>query len=258
VDRRRLFRAHGRAVDRLGGRYVTSVDIGTGQEDMPFIAETTRHVTGLPEEMRDPARGTARGVLRAMQGALRHVTGTDDPANRTVAIQGCGHVGHQLASQLRDAGARLVVSDVDVARARRVGAELGAEVVAADEIYEARADVFAPCAVGAVLDDATIPRLRCAIVAGAANNQLGDDRHGQALHDRGILYVPDFIANAGGATFLCIPLAGWSEERMWAHVDRFDQVVAEVLALAGREGLLPHRAAERIAEERLAAGPGNA
>jgi leucine dehydrogenase len=250
-DRAALLRAHGRAVDYLRGRYVTSVDIGTGPEDMVVVREGTSHVTGLPGELGDPSPITARGVVRAMQAARQHAAGTASLANVRVALQGCGHVGRSLAEQLRDLGARLTVSDVDAKRARATADLCGGDVCDTDAIYGVEADIYAPCATGASLNDATISRLEARIVAGAANNQLAEDRHDQLIRDRGIVYVPDFIANAGGAIYLCRVLAGWSDDEVANAVEGIFDTALDVLQRAQHNGTGTLAAAEAIVEARL-------
>ena len=250
-DRAALLRAHGRAVESLKGRYVTSVDIGTGPEDMVFIRETTTHVTGLPNEMNDPSPVTARGVVCAIEAAQYVRTSSRDLRGVRVAVQGCGHVGRSLALQLHALGARLIVSDVSRDRAITVAAQCEAEVMPPGDIYEAQADVYAPCATGATLNARTIPRLRVRAVAGAANNQLETNRDGDALRTRGITYVPDFIANAGGAIYLCRVLAGWTNARTDAAVESIFDSSVEVLRRADKEGIPAQDAAERVVDARL-------
>ena len=250
-DRAALLRAHGRAVDHLRGRYVTSVDIGTGPDDMVVVRETTAHVTGLPNELGDPSPITARGVVRAMQAGRQHETGAPSLSGVTIALQGCGHVGRSLAEQLATLGANLVVSDVDDTRANATGAASGATVCDSDAIYGVQADIYAPCATGATLNDSTIPRLTARLVAGAANNQLAEDRHDAALRDRGIVYVPDFIANAGGAIYLCRVLAGWSDAEVAAAVEGIYDTALDVLKRAQQGGIGTLAAAEQIVEARL-------
>ncbi|HEU0076431.1 MAG TPA: Glu/Leu/Phe/Val dehydrogenase dimerization domain-containing protein, partial [Longimicrobiaceae bacterium] len=198
ADRAALFRAHGRFVAAFGGTFSTGEDVGTGPDDMAWIAEATPHVGGLAHGLGDPSPHTARGVFRAMQAAVLHARGSAELAGLTVAVQGCGNVGWNLARLLRDAGAGLVVADVDRERALRLAADFGAGVVEADAIYDEPALVFAPCALGGVLNDGTIPRLAARIVCGGANNQLLEPRHGDMLAERGILYAPDYVANGGG------------------------------------------------------------
>ena len=253
-DRAALLRAHGRAVESLNGRYITSVDIGTGPVDMVTVRETTTHVTGLPNELDDPSPVTARGVVCAIEAARFVRTGSRDLHDVRIAIQGCGHGGKALALQLHALGARLVVSDVSRERVDAVVAEIAAEVCRPDEIYDARADVYAPCATGATLNARTIPRLEVSAVAGAANNQLETDADGDALRARGITYVPDFIANAGGAIYLCRVLAGWTDAETDAAVKSIFDSSVEVLRHAEREGISAQTAAERVVEARLGIG----
>lgn len=254
VDRERLLRAHGRFVDRFGGRFITGEDSGTSMADMEIIRRETKHVTGLAHRSGDPSPWTARGVFRAIQAAARQRWGSETLAGRTVAIQGCGHVGFQLALLLHRAGARLVVTDVDPERVRRTVDETGAEAVDPEAIYDVAADVFAPCALGGAVNDETIPRLKAGIVAGAANNQLLEERHGRALEERGILYAPDFVANAGGVISATVDVLGWDEAQAGERIDGIYDTMLSVFAIAGREGVSTSVAANRLAEERLRAG----
>ena len=250
-DREKVFRAHGRFVETFGGAYVTAEDVGTSPADMELVARETRHVAGLADRSGDPSPHTARGVFRAMQAAARFRWGADSLAGRTVAVQGCGHVGAQLARELRAAGAFLVVADVDEERARRIARELDGLAVRADEIYGAAADVFAPCALGGVVNDETLPRLRAEIVCGAANNQLLEARHGDALHARDVLYAPDYAANAGGVINGCRELLGWTPEQSALKVHAIYDTLLDIFALALEQNVPPHAAAERLAEARL-------
>ncbi len=254
IDRPALFRAHGRAVERLGGRYITSVDIGTAPDDMRFVREETKHVAGLPTPFGDPSPATAHGVQRAIEAAVKHVWGRTDLSGRTIAIQGCGHVGYHLARGLHQAGARLVVSDSASDRAARVAKEFDAKVVAPAEIESVQVDVFAPCAFGGGLSAKTIPQLRCGAVAGAANNQLLADADGALLEGRGIAYAPDFIANAGGLIYLGQEVLGWSAERVTAKLDGIFDTLSEVFQLASSQRIPSSEAAVRIAKRRLDAG----
>jgi len=251
LDRETLFRAHGRFIAQLGGRYITAEDVGTSPADMAFIRQETEHAAGLGSTG-DPSPWTARGALRAVQAAALHRWGSDDLTGRTVALQGCGNVGEQLARGLREAGARLVVTDVDSGRIRRVVEATGARAVAPEEIYGEAADVFAPCALGGVLNPETIPRLRVEIVAGAANNQLLTPEDGDRLAERGITYAPDYVANAGGVISGCRELLGWSPETVRERIERIYGTLLAVFLLAGERGISPHRAADHLAEQRLA------
>jgi leucine dehydrogenase len=251
IDRKAVFRAHGRAVEKLGGRYITSVDIGTGPDDMVFVREETTHVGGLPAPFGSPSPATARGVQRAIEAALLEVCGSADAAGRTIAIQGIGNVGYGLARGLHDVGATLVVSDVDTARAERVAKEFGARVVAVDVIHAEKVDVFAPCAFGAGLNATTIPQLRCGIIAGAANNQLATSDDAKRLSDRGIAYAPDFIANAGGLIYLGQEVLGWTHEQTMAKVDAIFDTVRQVFQRAKKHNITTAEAAVALAKERL-------
>jgi leucine dehydrogenase len=213
-SRQRLFRAHGALIETLGGKYITAEDVGTSPADMEHILIETNHVAGLKNRSGDPSPHTARGVLRAMQAAAKQRWGSDDLRGKTVAIQGCGHVGYYLAQQLHQAGANLIVTDVDRQRVERVVLDFAAQAETADNIYGAQADIFAPCALGGILNEETIPRLRAQLVVGAANNQLLEPHHGELLEQRGILYVPDYAANAGGVIHGCsIEMLGWDPEQ---------------------------------------------
>jgi leucine dehydrogenase len=253
AQREMIFRAHGRFVDSLGGRYVTAEDVGTSTGDMDFVHMETDYVAGLAGASGDPSPVTAHGVFRAIQASARHRWGSDALGGRTVAIQGCGNVGHYLATELSRAGAKLVVTDIDPERVKRVVSETGARAVATDEIYGQHADVFAPCALGAVINDSTLPQLKVEIVAGAANNQLLEDRHGDALESRGILYAPDYVANAGGVINVYSELAGWSRERSLRKADEIYHTVLNVFEIAQQDGIPTYQAADRLAERRIAA-----
>ncbi len=241
--RRALFTAYGRAIESLGGVYVTAEDVGVTPEDMRAVARSTRHVAGLPDgeaASGDPSPVTARGVFEGLKACVRRRLGRDDLAGVGVAVQGTGHVGARLCGHLAEAGARLIVTDVSEDAAARVAAETGAERVATDAIYDAEVDVFAPCALGAVLNSDTIPRLRCSVVAGGANNQLSEEAMDGALRERGILYAPDYVINGGGV----INVAGeilaaresrrfdprWVEEKLTALIATLESVLDRAIA----------------------------
>lgn len=251
TNREMLFRAHGRFTDSLGGRYVTAEDVGTTVEDMDFVHMETRYVTGIGSKSGDPSSVTAHGVFRAIQASAFHKWGSSSLAGRTVAVQGCGHVGAHLATELHAAGAKLVVTDIDAKRVDAVVAATGATAVALDDIYATKADIFAPCALGGVINDTTLPQLTVDIVAGAANNQLLEPRHGDALADRGILYAPDYVANAGGVINVYSELTGWSRERSLRKADEIYETVLSVFRLAESTGIPTYKAADRVAEQRI-------
>lgn len=251
TDREAIFRAHGRFVDTFDGRYITAEDVGTSPADMEHIRSETRHVGGLMGGGGDPSPWTARGIFRAMQAAAKYRWGSDDLARRTVAIQGCGNVGYYLASYLSATGARLFVSDVDANKVERAVGLFDAVAVAPEEIYEVKADIFAPCALGGVLNDQTIERLRTEIVTGGANNQLLEPRHGDALAARDILYTPDYAANSGGVINGCRDVLGWAPAQVTAKVNDIYQTVLNVFYLAAAERIPTYQAADQLAEEYL-------
>jgi leucine dehydrogenase len=251
-DREMLFRAHGRAVESLGGRYITAEDVGTSPEDMEFVAMETKHVSGLAGRSGDPSPVTAYGVYRGIKACAAVEYGDDSLKGRHVAVQGLGHVGYNLCEDLAQEGAKLTVTDIDRERVQRVVDAFGAEAVEADEIYDVEADVFAPCALGAVIDDDTIDRLRVDIVAGAANNQLAESSvHGPGLHERGILYAPDYVINAGGLINVYGELRDWSLDRSKRKAGEIYNTLLRIFDLAKCERIPTETAANRVAEERL-------
>jgi len=244
-----LMRAHGRFVQTLGGRYIPGIDVGTDMADLEAIAVEAEHVSCVRG---DPSPMTALGVFEGIRACLAAARGTDDLAGVRVCVQGAGHVGTALAELLREQSAELLIADVDGARARALAARLGGRAIDAAAATATACDVLAPCAMGAVVDDASLPALRCAIVAGAANNVLAAPEHGEALHERGILYAPDFCINAGGLIFLEEEMLGHDPVRTERRVRRVGQLVRDVLARAELDGTSPARAADALARERLA------
>ncbi|MDB4880085.1 MAG: Glu/Leu/Phe/Val dehydrogenase [Gemmatimonadetes bacterium] len=252
ADREMIFRAHGRFVESLGGRYITAEDVGTSTADMDFVHMETKNVSGLAGRSGDPSPVTAHGVFRSIQAAAKERWGSDDLGTRTVTVQGCGHVGYYLAKELHAAGAKLVVTDIDAERVKQVVHEFGARAVGPDEIYGVQADIFAPCALGAIINDRTIPQLKVEIVAGAANNVLLEpDKHGVALEGRGILYTPDYVANAGGVINVYSELAGWDSARAFRKADEIYDTILKVFAIAKDEKIPSYVAADRLAEQRI-------
>ena len=252
-SREMIFRAHGRFVESLGGRYVTAEDVGTSPADMDFVQMETEYVAGLAGRSGDPSPVTAHGVFRTIEASARFRWGSDDLTGRTVSLQGCGHVGYYLAKELSDAGAKLVVTDIDAERVKRVVSEFGATAVKPDDIYGVKADIFAPCALGATINDKTIPQLKVEIVAGAANNQLAEPRHGDVLEEKGLLYAPDYVANAGGVINVYSELAGWDSSRSLRKADEIYDTILGVFEIAKQDGLPTYQAADRLAERRLKA-----
>jgi leucine dehydrogenase len=226
---------------------------------MDWAGEETAYVLGRTRGggSGDPSPVTARGVWFGIRAAVKHKLQRGGLAGVRVAIQGLGHVGYNLARLLAEDGARLIVADIDPARVERAADELSVKVVAIDDILSAECEVLAPCALGGVLNDDTIPRLACQIVAGAANNQLLEDRHGAALHARGILYAPDYVINAGGLINIALELepGGYDRARALARVEAIGATLAEVFERSAHDGTPTHEVADRMARERIAAGP---
>jgi leucine dehydrogenase len=253
-----LMRAVGVAIARLGGRYVTGEDSGTNVDDMAQIRSETDCVMGLPERLGgsgDPSPSTARGCFVGIQAAARHRLGRASLEGLRVAVQGLGNVGTHLCGMLRAAGAELIVTDTRAGAIEHVVREFGATAAAPEAIHEAEADVFAPCALGAVINDATLRHLKAVIVAGAANNQLADEkRHGEGLRARNILYAPDYVINAGGMIQLALERANGLD---WADIDRritaIGDTLMQIFARADQAGIPTSAAARELAEARLTA-----
>jgi leucine dehydrogenase len=251
-DREKIFRAHGRFVQTLGGRYITAEDVGTSTKDMSYVQMETKHVAGLAGKSGDPSPVTAHGVFRAVQASANRKWGSDSLEGKTVAIQGCGSVGSYLAKELHEAGARLIVSDIDAAKTEKVAKATGAKVVKGNAIFAAVADIFSPCALGGIINDKTIPMLKVEIVAGGANNQLLEERHGDELQRRGILYAPDYVANAGGVINVYGEVAGWDAQRALDKADDIYDTILKVFDIAEAKKIPTYEAADRLAELRLA------
>ncbi|HVM00639.1 MAG TPA: Glu/Leu/Phe/Val dehydrogenase dimerization domain-containing protein [Egibacteraceae bacterium] len=252
-----LLRAYGRVVASLNGRYVTACDVGTYPADMSIVARETRWATGAEVEeggSGDSGVLTAYGTFVGIRACVERAFGSSSLADRHVAIQGVGKVGYRLAGYLAGEGAKLTVADVDGAAAARCAERYGAQLVPVDRVHAVDADVFSPNALGGVISDATLPELACAIVAGAANNQLAEPRHGEALADAGILYAPDYVINAGGLIQVADELhpGGYSAERAERRVATIADRLHAVFALAAEEGCSTAEAAERFAERRMA------
>ncbi len=252
-EQRDLLERYGRLVASLRGAFATGQDLGTGPEEMRIVADTAGgfvHGVSADGTMVDPGPFTARGVVAGIRAAVKHRFGADDLSGRSVLIQGVGDVGRPLATILAADGAKLLLSDLDPSRIEPVAASLGAAVVPPDQVYRTRCDVYAPCAIGATINSITIPELACAIVAGSANNQLAEPADAEQLRERGILYVPDYVINAGGAIAFGMGLS--DEAAILARVDRIGETVAAVLSEASANGGSPLDAARRIGEEKLA------
>ncbi|HSH23095.1 MAG TPA: Glu/Leu/Phe/Val dehydrogenase dimerization domain-containing protein [Acidimicrobiales bacterium] len=249
-----LLRAYGRFVDSFGGRYITAEDVGTDQADMDLLREETVHVTGTSESVGgsgDPSPATALGLVHALHAVVDHRFGSPSLEGCSVAVVGVGKVGAALVRHLRAAGAEVAVADIDPVRVQAMVATHGARALEADDALSADVDVLAPCALGAVLDATTIPRLRCAVVCGSANNQLAEPEGARRLADRGILYAPDYVVSAGGIINIAEELVGYDRARATAKLAAIGATTARVLTDADRLGITTIDAADRLAESRL-------
>lgn len=252
ADREMIFRAHGRAVESLGGRYITAEDVGVSVHDMEYVRMETSHCAGLLGRSGDPSPVTAHGVYVGIKASAKHTWGDDGLGGRHVSVQGLGHVGYWLCSYLHAEGARLTVTDIHEDRVERVVDEFGATAVGPDEIYGVDADIYAPCALGATINDDTVDGYTVEIVAGAANNQLAEPRHGERLRERGILYAPDYVINAGGLINVYGELHDWSAERAKQKASGIYDTLLRIFERADAEGIAEGEAADRIAEARIA------
>jgi leucine dehydrogenase len=254
-DRAALFMAFGRFVENLRGHYITAEDSGTGLEDMEIIRSVTKHVTGVDVShggSGDPSPFTALGVRRGIEACVKIKLGRDTLEGIHVAVQGVGHVGYHLCKELAAQGAKLSVADVDPLKAERAHREFGASVVPLDAIFDVACDVLAPCALGSALNDVTIPRLRAGIVAGAANNQLAEPRHGDDLNARGILYAPDYAINAGGLINVATEVTGYDAEKARARTLRIYDTIHEIAERSAKSLTPTYRVADLLVEEKLA------
>jgi leucine dehydrogenase len=246
----------GEFIDKLGGKYIAAKDMNITSEDLIQVQQRTRHVlgiTGVPGSSGDPSPMTAHGLFRALEATVEHQTGKRSLSGLKVAVQGLGHVGYRYAEIIREAGAQLWVTDLNDAVVQKAKTELGATPVPMDAIYDQKVDVFSPCARGAVLNSKTIPRLHCRAVCGAANNQLATEEDGQRLHDRGILYAPDYAVNSGGIINIFIEYAhrGYDEAKALAKTDEIYPTMKEIFRRSQSQKLPPSEVADQLAEERL-------
>ncbi|WP_373084408.1 Leu/Phe/Val dehydrogenase [Sneathiella sp.] len=248
----KLFKAFGCAVERLNGTYIAAEDVGTSVADLEMARKMTSHIAGISEgKCGDPSPATAWGVFNGLKAAVHFRLKKDDLSGLKVAVQGLGHVGFELCRYLKEAGARLVVADIDPNAVTRAIREFGAGAVAVDEIYDAGADVFAPCALGAILNDETISRLTARIIAGSANNQLAEDRHADVLKSRGILYAPDYCINAGGIIVISHEGPDFDRKIAMDQVAGIYKTATNIFERAAREDTSTAQIADKIALERL-------
>jgi len=250
-----LFRSFGRFVEGLSGRYITAEDVGTSVKDMEWVRMETQYVTGISRALGgsgDPSPVTALGTYSGIRATVKKQLGKESLVGLKVAVQGVGHVGYYLCRYLSEEGAQLYVTDIDSDALKRVVDEFGAEVIGLDDIYEADVDIYAPCALGATLNDNTIPKLKCSIVAGAANNQLKDESiHGHMLQERGILYAPDYAINAGGLINVANEIKGYNRERAFSQAEGIYDMLTTIYELAEADGVTTHEAASKVAVKRM-------
>lgn len=249
-----LFRAFGQYVNSLNGKYITAEDVGTCVNDMEHVFMETQWVTGIPKDFGgsgDPSPYTAHGVYMGIKAAAHEKFGTDSLKGMRVAVQGLGNVGSNLVKYLVEEGAKVIVSDIDQARVKLHNDMYKVDVVAPDQILGVDCDIQAPCALGAIVNDQTIGKFKCKVIAGGANNQLAEARHGDQLREIGILYAPDYVVNAGGLMNVFVELEGYSPERAFEKTRRVYDNVKKVIAIAKRDNIGTHTAADRLAEERI-------
>jgi len=252
-----LMRKFGSFVESLGGKYITAEDVGINTKDMAYVRMETKHVTGIPESMGgsgDPSPVTAYGVYMGMKAAAKYKWGNDNLAGKIVVVQGVGHVGKNLVKHLTEEGAKVIINDINKIRLAELAEEFGATIVMGDAIFDLDMDIYAPCALGATVNPETLSRLRCSVIAGAANNQLEDEvRDGKICTDKGIVYAPDFLINAGGLINVYSEIKGYDREQALEQTRKIYDTTLEILKKAELEDITTHAAALQIAEQRIAA-----
>jgi leucine dehydrogenase len=249
-----LFRAFGQYVQSLNGRYITAEDVGTTEKDMENVYAETRWVTGISKSLGgsgDPSPFTAHGVLMGLKASVKEKLSTDSLKGIRVAVQGLGNVGSHLVEYLVKEGAQVTVTDIDADKCKKIEKEFNVKVVDKDQILFQEVDVLAPCALGAIFNDQTIAKLKTKIICGGANNQLAEQRHGQALKELGILYAPDYVVNAGGLMNVFVELEKYSMERAFAKTQTIYDNTLEIFKIAKAENIPTNLAADRLAERRI-------
>lgn len=250
-DREMIFRAHGRAVESLGGRYITAEDVGVSVEDMEYVRMETEHCAGLLGRSGDPSPVTAFGVYQGIRASAHHRYGDASLSGKRISVQGLGHVGHHLCRMLAEDGANLTVTDIRPERTQEVAKEFDAASVEPDQIYAAEADIFAPCALGAIVNDATLEALSVDIIAGSANNQLAEARHGGVLREREVLYAPDYVINAGGLVNVYGEIHDWTPEQSRRKAGEIFGTLLRIFELAEEAGVPTNEAADKLAQQRV-------
>lgn len=250
-----FFKRYGRFIESLNGIYITAEDVGTSTQDMVWINQETNHVCGLPGKSGDPSPITALGVYVGMKACAKLQFGNDSLSGKKIAVQGAGHVGHYLMQHLHEEGAEIIVTDIDQSALKRAADDFGAKVVDVNEIYDVDMDIYAPCALGATINDNTLSRLKCSIIAGSANNQLADENvHGKAVLDKGIIYAPDYAINAGGVINVYAEVKGLSAEWGLEKARGIYDTVYQIIKRSADENIPAYAIANKIAEERIEAG----
>jgi len=251
-----LMRRFGKFVNSLSGKYITAEDVGVSTKDMEYIKMETDFVSGLPQTMGgsgDPSPVTAYGVYLSMKASAKTLWSNDSLSGKKVVVQGIGHVGENLVKHLAKEGAKVYINDINEERLKAVAKETGAEIIAADKLYDLPMDIYAPCALGATVNDDTLNRLKCAIICGAANNQLADENvHGKMVIEKGILYAPDFVVNAGGIINVYYELEGYNRERAMSHAEKIYDTTLNIFKISKEQNIPTYLAANRIAEKRIA------
>ncbi len=249
-----MFRALGRFIQGLNGRYITAEDVGTTVSDMDLIHEETNYVTGISPTFGssgNPSPVTAYGVYLGMKASVKEAFGTDSLQGIKVAIQGLGNVAYALCDYLHRDGAILIVTDINKKAVDRVVNDFGATSIEPNDIYKQEADVFSPCALGAIINDVTIPQLKAKVIAGSANNQLKESRHGNIIHEMGIVYAPDYVINAGGVINVADELYGYNRERAMKRVETIYDSLTKIFEISKEENIPTYLAANRLAENRI-------
>lgn len=250
-----LMRRFGRFVDSLSGKYITAEDVGMETADMDTVYEVTKNVVGISEEKGgsgNPSPITAYGVFMGLKAAAKHKFGTDDLAGKTVLVQGIGHVGETLVKHLTENGAKVFISDINQERLEEVKEKYDAKIFEGKDVYDAEVDIYAPCALGATINDDTVKRIKAKVIAGAANNQLADEAtHGKILKERGIVYAPDFLINAGGIINVYAELEKYDKKEILKKTENIYNTTLEILTKADKEEMTSHYAALKIAQQRI-------
>lgn len=250
-----LFRRFGQFVDSLGGKYITAEDVGISTRDIEWVSMETEHVAGLPEYRGgggDPSPVTAYGVYMGMKAAAKHQSGSESLTGKRVLVQGAGHVGQYLVELLVKEGAKVLISDIHEDKITATRSKHAVEVVAPDAVYDTDMDIYSPCALGATINDDTLSRLKCSIIAGAANNQLADEAvHGKMVKEKGMLYAPDFLINAGGIINCYSEVIGYNRDLAYSQTENIYNTTLDIFKKSEAENIPTYQAANSMAEERI-------